>query len=87
MAAAEEAHRAHTGKESDPMNQPQAVRFFQVWDTYAKVVAANYMFHRELGEGIKIGAARAFFWRALSRFSTLAAATPRPSRHCSKDSR
>ena len=31
------------------MNQPQAVRFFRVWDTYAKVVAANYMFHRELG--------------------------------------
>jgi SAM-dependent methyltransferase len=35
------------------MDQPAAVGFFQVWDTYAKVVAANYMFHRELGEAIK----------------------------------
>jgi SAM-dependent methyltransferase len=26
------------------------VRFFHVWDTYGKVVAANYMFHREIGE-------------------------------------
>lgn len=30
-----------------------AIRFFHVWDTYAKVVAANYMFHREIGEAIK----------------------------------
>lgn len=35
------------------MDRPQAVEFFQVWDTYAKVVAANYMFHREIGEGVK----------------------------------
>jgi SAM-dependent methyltransferase len=66
MAAAEEAHRAHTGKESDPMNQPQAVRFFQVWDTYAKVVAANYMFHRELGEGIKTALRERFSGRPFS---------------------
>jgi cyclopropane fatty-acyl-phospholipid synthase-like methyltransferase len=42
------------------MDQPSAVGFFQVWDTYAKVVAANYMFHRELGEAIK-AALRAHF--------------------------
>jgi SAM-dependent methyltransferase len=35
------------------MNTPQAAEFFQVWDTYAKVVAANYMFHREIGDGVK----------------------------------
>lgn len=35
------------------MTKPQAAAFFQVWDTYAKVVAANYMFHREIGEGVK----------------------------------
>lgn len=35
------------------MNEPAAVRFFHVWDTYAKVVAANYMFHREIGQAIK----------------------------------
>ena len=51
------------------MNQPQAVRFFQVWDTYAKVVAANYMFHRELGEGIK-HALRERFSGTPSRFLT-----------------
>jgi SAM-dependent methyltransferase len=35
------------------MNEPSAVRFFHVWDTYAKVVAANYMYHREIGEAVK----------------------------------
>lgn len=35
------------------MTDAPAIRFFHVWDTYAKVVAANYMFHREIGEGIK----------------------------------
>ncbi len=35
------------------MNEPAAVRFFHVWDTYAKVVAANYMFHMEIGRAIK----------------------------------
>jgi ubiquinone/menaquinone biosynthesis C-methylase UbiE len=35
------------------MTGPAAVRFFHAWDTYAKVVAANYMFHRELSEAVK----------------------------------
>ncbi|HEY8163428.1 MAG TPA: class I SAM-dependent methyltransferase [Methylocystis sp.] len=35
------------------MNELAAVQFFHVWDTYAKVVAANYMFHRELGAAVK----------------------------------
>jgi SAM-dependent methyltransferase len=35
------------------MNAPAAVRFFHVWDTYAKVVAGDYMFHREIGEAVK----------------------------------
>jgi cyclopropane fatty-acyl-phospholipid synthase-like methyltransferase len=35
------------------MNEPAAVRFFHVWDTYAKVVAANYMYHQEIGQAIK----------------------------------
>jgi SAM-dependent methyltransferase len=35
------------------MNEPAAIRFFHVWDTYAKVVAANYMFHKEIGEAVK----------------------------------
>jgi SAM-dependent methyltransferase len=35
------------------MNESSAVRFFHVWDTYAKVVAANYMFHREIGDALK----------------------------------
>ncbi|PPD44754.1 MAG: methyltransferase type 12 [Methylocystis sp.] len=35
------------------MSEPAAVRFFHVWDTYAKVVAANYMFHREIGEAVR----------------------------------
>jgi len=35
------------------MNQPGgAIGFFRAWDTYSKVVAANYMFHRELGQGV-----------------------------------
>jgi SAM-dependent methyltransferase len=34
------------------LSATSAVGFFQVWDTYAKVVAANYMFHKELTEGI-----------------------------------
>ncbi|MCC3244711.1 class I SAM-dependent methyltransferase [Methylocystis sp. WRRC1] len=35
------------------MNEPAAIRFFHVWDTYAKVVASNYMFHQELGAAVK----------------------------------
>jgi SAM-dependent methyltransferase len=42
------------------MTDNAAVRFFHVWDTYAKVVAANYMFHRELGDGVRRALAAAF---------------------------
>jgi SAM-dependent methyltransferase len=48
------------------MSQTQAVRFFQAWDTYAKVVAANYMFHRELGEAIKDALRARFIERPFS---------------------
>ncbi len=48
------------------MNQPSAVGFFRVWDTYAKVVAANYMFHRELGEAIGAALRARFAGRAFS---------------------
>ena len=35
------------------MNEPSAIRFFHVWDTYARVVGGNYMFHRELGDAVR----------------------------------
>lgn len=35
------------------MDDQSAVRFFHVWDTYARVVAGNYMFHRELGAAVR----------------------------------
>jgi len=35
------------------MSTPQAAEFFQAWDTYAKVVADDYMFHRAIGEGVR----------------------------------
>lgn len=35
------------------MNEPSAIRFFHVWDTYARVVGGNYMFHQELGVAIR----------------------------------
>lgn len=35
------------------MTEHAAVRFFHAWDTYAKVVAANYMFHKEIGQAIQ----------------------------------
>ena len=35
------------------MNEPSAIRFFHVWDTYARVVGGNYMFHRELGAALR----------------------------------
>ena len=34
------------------MTDNPAIKFFHVWDTYAKVVAGNYMFHRELGDAV-----------------------------------
>jgi len=35
------------------MNEPSAIRFFHVWDTYARVVGGNYMFHRQLGDALR----------------------------------
>ena len=35
------------------MVDQSAVRFFHVWDTYARVVAGNYMYHRELGAAVR----------------------------------
>lgn len=36
------------------MNESSAIRFFHVWDTYARVVGGNYMFHQELGVAIRV---------------------------------
>ncbi len=46
--------------------QPDAIDFFRAWDTYAKVVAANYMFHRELGQGVREALQKRFAGRAFS---------------------
>jgi SAM-dependent methyltransferase len=43
-----------------------AIDFFRAWDTYAKVVAANYMFHRELGQGVRDALRRRFEGRSFS---------------------
>jgi SAM-dependent methyltransferase len=48
------------------MTNPDAIDFFRAWDTYAKVVAANYMFHRELGQGVHEALRRRFEGRAFS---------------------
>ena len=48
------------------MTEPDAIDFFRAWDTYAKVVAANYMFHRELGQGVRDALFRRFEGRAFS---------------------
>ncbi len=48
------------------MREPAAVRFFHVWDTYAKVVAANYMFHREIGEAVRAALRAQFGARSFS---------------------
>ncbi len=48
------------------MTEPAAVRFFHVWDTYAKVVAANYMFHREIGDAVRRALKSRFGARAFS---------------------
>ena len=45
-------HDANHDQLPAPMNQPDAIGFFRAWDTYSKVVAGNYMFHRELGQGV-----------------------------------
>lgn len=48
------------------MTDAPAIRFFHVWDTYAKVVAANYMFHREIGEAIQAALDARFDGRPVS---------------------
>ena len=48
------------------MTEPDAIDFFRAWDTYAKVVAANYMFHRELGQGVRDALRRRFEGRSFS---------------------
>ena len=61
-------HDANHGRTSFPATPPDAIDFFRAWDTYAKVVAANYMFHRELGQGVR----NALRWRFEGRdFSLL----------------
>ncbi|MFY9658087.1 MAG: class I SAM-dependent methyltransferase [Methylocystis sp.] len=50
----------------DANNSPDAIDFFRAWDTYAKVVAANYMFHRELGQGVRDALRRRFEGRDFS---------------------
>jgi SAM-dependent methyltransferase len=48
------------------MTVPDAIDFFRAWDTYAKIVAANYMFHRELGQGVRDALRRRFEGRTFS---------------------
>jgi SAM-dependent methyltransferase len=48
------------------MDEPAAIRFFHAWDTYAKVVSANYMFHREIGAAVKEALATHFGERPFS---------------------
>ena len=48
------------------MNEPSAIRFFHVWDTYARVVGGNYMFHRELGEALRAALVAHFQGRPFS---------------------
>jgi SAM-dependent methyltransferase len=53
-------HDATPSQTPSPAAQPDAIDFFRAWDTYAKVVAGNYMFHRELGEGVRDALRRRF---------------------------
>ncbi len=48
------------------MNEPSAIRFFHVWDTYARVVGGNYMFHRELGAALRAALVARFQGRPFS---------------------
>lgn len=48
------------------MTETAAVRFFHVWDTYAKVVAANYMYHEEIGRAIRDALRSRFGGRSFS---------------------
>src|ERR1019366_5925891 len=36
-----------------PMSDSTPASFFDTWDIYQKVVAGNYMFHREIGAELK----------------------------------
>lgn len=53
-------------KSGASMIEQPAIRFFHVWDTYAKVVANNYMFHHEIGEAIKAALAERFRGQSFS---------------------
>ncbi|HTO78233.1 MAG TPA: class I SAM-dependent methyltransferase [Methylocystis sp.] len=59
-------HDANNSRTPSPTAFPDAIDFFRAWDTYAKVVAANYMFHRELGQGVREALRRRFDGRAFS---------------------
>jgi len=59
-------HDAPASQAPSPTAHPDAIDFFRAWDTYAKVVAANYMFHRELGEGVRDALRPRFEGRAFS---------------------
>jgi cyclopropane fatty-acyl-phospholipid synthase-like methyltransferase len=48
------------------MNEPSAIRFFHVWDTYARVVGGNYMFHQELGDALRAALVEHFQGRPFS---------------------
>lgn len=48
------------------MNEPSAIRFFHVWDTYARVVGGNYMFHRQLGDALRSALGEHFQGRPFS---------------------
>lgn len=48
------------------MNEPSAIRFFHIWDTYARVVGGNYMFHQELGAALRATLVAHFHGRAFS---------------------
>jgi SAM-dependent methyltransferase len=42
------------------MSTPSAPNIFDLWDTYHKVVAANFMFHREIAEALRRALAARF---------------------------
>lgn len=57
------------------MSAQSSQEFFDHWDTYHKVVAGDYMFHREIGEELKRALGARFSGRRFA-FLDLAAATP-----------
>ncbi len=48
------------------MNAPSAIELFHVWDTYARVITGDHMFHRELGAGVHAVLAERFAPRPFS---------------------